>query len=188
MPSIFTAPLYRLTVLIALIFGAVWIANSAVPPGQTTQGKIPAPRAGFVAPDFTLSTLDGESVTLSALQGRPVVVNLWASWCGPCRAEMPALQRVYETYRETGLVILAVNATNQDNVTAAQAFVTENGLTFPILLDSDGGASRLYELRALPSTYFIRPDGIIEEVVIGGPMAEALLRTRVEKLLALSDK
>ena len=188
MPTFFTSLIYRLAALITLMLGAIWIGVSAVPPGQTTQGKIPAPRAGFVAPDFTLSTLDGESITLSALEGHPVVVNLWASWCGPCRAEMPALQRVYEAYRDSGLLILAVNATNQDSETAAQAFVTENGLTFPILLDLDGAASRLYELRALPSTYFIRPDGIIEEVVIGGPMAEALLRTRVETLLALSDK
>jgi peroxiredoxin len=184
----FSTKSYRLMALFALILGARWIAISAAPSGQTTSGKIPAPRAGFAAPDFSLPTPDGETITLSDLRGRPVIVNLWASWCGPCRAEMPALQRVHEAYQDAGLVLLAVNATPQDSEAAALAFAAEYGLTFPILFDPEGQASRLYELRALPSTYFIRPDGTIEEVVLGGPMSEALLRTRVEKLLEWSDK
>ncbi len=182
MPFFTTTP-YRLIALLALALGAVWISLSAAPLGETTTGRLPAPRAGFAAPDFTLSTPDGETITLSDLRGHPVIVNLWASWCGPCRAEMPALQRVHETYQDAGLVLLAVNATHQDSIPAALAFAAEYGLTFPILLDVDGQVSQLYELRALPSTYFIRPDGLIEEVVLGGPMAEALLRTRVERLL-----
>ncbi|GAB4579698.1 MAG: TlpA disulfide reductase family protein [Anaerolineales bacterium] len=182
----FTTPTYRLMALFTLTLGAIWIGLTPALPNPTGE-KIPAPRAGFAAPDFTLPTPDGETITLSELRGRPVIVNLWASWCGPCRAEMPALQRIYETYQDTGLVILAVNATQQDSEAAALAFVAEHGLTFPILLDVDGEASHLYELRALPSTYFIRPDGTIEEVVLGGPMAEALLSTRVERLLTLGD-
>lgn len=178
---------FRIIAIIILTLGMVWIVLSAAPPGETTAGRIPAPRAGFAAPDFTLSTPDGASVTLSDLRGRPVIVNLWASWCGPCRAEMPALQRVHEAYQDAGLVILAVNATHQDTQTAALAFAREHGLTFPILLDVDGHASDAYQLSALPSTYFIGPDGIITEVVIGGPMAEALLITRVEKLLGAGN-
>jgi len=178
---------YNIFAAFILILGAFWIVVSAVPPGMTTGGNISLPRAGFSAPDFTLSDADGTPIHLADLRGQPVIVNLWASWCGPCRAEMPALQRVHEAYKDTGLVILAVNATNQDSETAALAFAYELGLTFPILFDIDGQVSRLYELRALPSTYFIRPDGTIEEVVIGGPMAEALLRTRVERLLEVSN-
>ncbi|MCB9135272.1 MAG: redoxin domain-containing protein [Anaerolineales bacterium] len=179
---------YHLFALMLLLAGAIWIVLTAAIPGTTTQGKIPAPRAGFLAPDFTLTTADGNTITLSELRGHPVIVNLWASWCGPCRAEMPALQRVHETYKDTGLLLLAVNATPQDSEAAALTFATELGLTFPILFDAAGEVSRLYELRALPSTYFIGPDGTIQEVVIGGPMAEALLRTRVEQLLALVDE
>ena len=180
--SFFLTQRYRITAVFLLALSALWIFLTPAPPG-TAEGKISAPRAGFAAPDFTLSTPDGEVYTLSDLRGRPVIVNLWASWCVPCRAEMPALQRTYEAYQEAGLLILAVNATHQDSETAALAFATEHGLSFPILLDTEGLASQLYELRALPSTYFIRPDGVIEEVVIGGPMAEALLRTRVDRLL-----
>ncbi|MBI3158596.1 MAG: TlpA family protein disulfide reductase [Chloroflexi bacterium] len=165
-----------------LLVGAAWIAVSARLPGAGA-ARLPAPQVGFPAPDFELGTPGGEPIALSDLRGKAVLVNLWASWCGPCRAEMPAIQRVYEEYASRGFVVLAVNATNQDSVTAAVDFAQALGLTFPILLDLDGAVSRQYGLRALPTSFFIRPDGVIEEVVIGGPMAEALLRTRVERLL-----
>jgi thiol:disulfide interchange protein len=94
---------------------AAWIWVSATNPGNTTAGQIPAPRQGFLAPDFSLQDLQGETVTLSELRGRPVLINLWATWCPPCRAEMPDMQEVYEAYQEQGFLILAVNATYQDS-------------------------------------------------------------------------
>jgi peroxiredoxin len=145
---------------------------------------IPAPQAGFVAPDFTLPDQNGADVTLSDFQGQAVLVNIWASWCSPCRQEMPAMEQIFQEYQEMGFTILAVNAANQDSRADAEAFVTEMGLTFPILYDNDGVVSELYQIRALPSSFFVLPDGTIHEVVIGGPMAEALLYTRVENLLA----
>ncbi|TAK11539.1 MAG: redoxin domain-containing protein [Anaerolineae bacterium] len=166
-----------------LLAGALWIAVSARLPGALAAPTLPAPQAGFLAPEFTLQTPEGETIALADLRGHPVLLNLWASWCGPCRAEMPAMQRVYEDYRDLGLVILAVNATDQDSAAAAVAFANDLGLTFPILLDLDGAVGRQYALRALPSSYFIDANGVIQEVVIGGPMAEALLRTRIENLL-----
>ncbi|MBC8496885.1 MAG: TlpA family protein disulfide reductase [Anaerolineales bacterium] len=173
---------YRIPIYI-LILGAAWIWFSAAPAGSTTSGEIPAPQEGFLAPDFTLQNVAGETITLSELRGQPVLINLWASWCGPCRAEMPAMQRIYESYQEQGFVILAVNATNQDSPNSAAAFAVEHSLTFPILLDVDGAVSGLYRLRSLPTSFFVNREGIIEEIVIGGPMSEALLQTRVENLL-----
>ena len=174
---------FQTVALTTLLLGLVWIGISAKLPGTASVSGIPAPQAGFLAPDFTLPDHNGTEVTLSDFQGQAVLVNVWASWCSPCRQEMPAMQQIYQEYRERGFTILAVNATNQDNRADAEAFVAEMGLTFPILYDRDGLVSDLYQVRALPSSFFILPDGSIQEVVIGGPMAEALLHTRVENLL-----
>jgi len=175
---------YRLPIYMLILgLGAGWIGLSAAPEGSTTAGEIPAPQEGFLAPNFTLETLAGETMTLSELRGQPVLINLWASWCGPCRAEMPAMQRIYEKYQDQGFVILAINATNQDSANNVAAFVDELGLTFPILLDVDGAVSELYHLRSLPTSFFVNGQGIIEEIVFGGPMSEALLQTRVENIL-----
>ncbi len=175
--------LQRLAPTILLLLGALWIPLSALEPQAASEAQA-APFAGFYAPDFSLESADDELISLSDLRGQPVLVNLWASWCGPCRAEMPAMQRVYERYQDQGFVILAVNATNQDSRAEATAFYNELGLSYPLLFDADGVVSNAYQLRALPSSFFILPDGRIQEVVIGGPMAEALLIIRVEALLS----
>ncbi len=169
--------------LVILVLAAAWIVFTAPEPEQFNQAQS-APSKGFLAPDFTLTTLDGASITLSDLRGEAVLINLWASWCGPCRAEMPAMQKIHERYADQGFHILAVNATNQDSLSSAAAFVEELGVTYPILLDLDGSVSALYQLRALPSTFFVGPDGRITEVIVGGPIAEALLSIRAEELIA----
>ncbi len=166
-----------------LILGLGWIWFSAVPVNATTVGKIPAPQTGFLAPDFTAKTPGGKAIRLSDLRGKVVLVNFWASWCPPCRAEMPAIESVYLAYQGQGLVVLAVNSTIQDNSTNARAFFTENKLSFPILLDETGEITSLYRVQSLPTSFFIDRAGVIREVIVGGPMAQALLFSRVEKLL-----
>jgi cytochrome c biogenesis protein CcmG/thiol:disulfide interchange protein DsbE len=175
---------YRMPLsILILLFGAGWIWISAVPAGGTTTQEITVPRKGFLAPDFSLQGLDGELVTLSELRGQAVLVNFWASWCPPCQAEMPVMQDVYQSYRDQGFVILAVNATSQDSASAVEAYAEENQLTFPILFDVAGSTSRSYNVFSMPTTFFVDPDGIIREVIVGGPMSETLLRTRVESIL-----
>lgn len=168
---------------ILLVVGLAWIFISADRSGTSTAGEIPAPREGFLAPDFSLSTPNGETFTLSELRGQAVLVNLWATWCPPCRAEMPDMQKLYDEYKDQGFMVLAVNMTYQDNPAAIVPFVQENGLNFPILIEETGKVAEQYELRSLPSSFFIDRNGIIQEVVIGGPMSEALLRTRIESIL-----
>src|SRR3990170_2652149 len=168
---------------VTLALGLAWIWASAVPAAATTGGLIPSPREGFLAPDFTLELLGGGQVILSELRGKGVVINLWASWCPPCRAEMPAIQRVYEKTRGRGLEVLAVNTTFQDSERDAAGFVQELGLTFPVPLDRSGTVSRQYQLRALPSNFFVDREGIIRKVIIGGPMSEATIQTAVEEIL-----
>jgi peroxiredoxin len=175
----------RFTVLsiLVLIFAASWIWLTRVQAGGTSLSDTAAPRQGFLAPDFSIESSNGETISIGAQEGKVLLVNFWTSWCPPCRAEMPAIQRVYQEYQDDGLVVLAINATNQDNIADVISFIAENGLSFPILFDRDGEISRKYNLYSLPTSYFIDQDGIIRDVVIGGPMAEALLRTRIEDLL-----
>lgn len=167
-----------------LVLGLIWIFVSADRGGGSTNRRIPAPQAGFLAPGFTLETLDSGTVTLSDLRGQAVIVNLWASWCGPCRLEMPAFKKVHQEYKGRGLVILAVNSTSQDSRAAAASFVDDFQLPFMIALDLEGRVARLYRLSALPTTFFVGRDGVIRKVVIGGPLAETTLRAEVESLLA----
>jgi cytochrome c biogenesis protein CcmG, thiol:disulfide interchange protein DsbE len=170
-------------VSILLLLGIGWTVVSRVPASFASLGQIPSPREGFPAPNFTLQTPDGHSLVLSSYRGKVVIVNFWASWCGPCRAEMPVINQVYQTVHAQGLMVLAIDTTFQNNEADARAFAAQLGLSFPILLDREGSVSRAYLLRALPTTYIIDRHGIIRTVVLGGPMNEAFLRSQVEPLL-----
>ena len=124
---------------------------ATVPPVGVTVGRL--------APELQLENLAGEQVRLSDLRGRPVMINFWAAWCGFCRIELPEMQEVYESYRDQGFTILAVDV--QDERAEVQSFVEELGLTFPVLLDSRGEVSRSYRIRGLPTSYFVDQDGVI---------------------------
>jgi len=128
----------------------------------------PLPAIGAVAPDFTLKTLDGGEVSLSQFRGRPVLINFWASWCPPCRLEMPDLVRAYEAHKDEGFVLLGINLTFQDSIPDVQAFVEEFNMTFPVLLDETGEVTLdLYQLRGLPMSVFVDRTGLIAHMRIG---------------------
>ena len=138
--------------------------NPSTAPGQTTP-SLPAPVQGAPAPDFQLTNLEGESVRLSELEGRVVLLNFWATWCGPCRVEMPAIQARYEAYADKGLVVLAVNfdEPREDVVD----FRDELELTFPMLLDPGAAVQRLYGILGYPTSFFVDRDGVIRVHHIG---------------------
>ncbi|HJW89300.1 MAG TPA: redoxin domain-containing protein [Anaerolineales bacterium] len=123
-----------------------------------------SPSIGKAAPDFELQNLSGESVRLSELRGRVVIINFWATWCGPCRLEMPAIQARYDRH-PAELEVLAVNF--DEPQAAVQAFVNELGLTFTVLLDPGAQVQDLYRVRGYPTTYLVDPDGVVREVHIG---------------------
>lgn len=181
--SMLTPRTFSALSLVLLGLSAAWIIFTRPAPGALEGPTLTLARPGFQAPDFELQTLTGETVTLASLRGKPVIINLWASWCPPCQAEMPSFQHVYEDYHDKGVVILAINLTLQDREEDVRQFVLKNHLSFPVLLDSDGDVERQYSTHALPTTYFVSADGIIRERVIGGPIAEALLRAQIERLL-----
>ena len=114
------------------------------------------------APDFTLRTMNGPNLRLAEQRGRVVMVNFWATWCGPCRQEMPHLNRLYEKYRASGFVLLGVNV--DDDTRNAAELATKLGLKFPVLLDTDKGVSKLYDLSTMPSTVLIDRDGKVRYV------------------------
>ncbi len=170
--------------LSVLALGVIWAWAARVPESAASGAPLPSPRAGFLAPDFTLENLDGSSASLADYRGRVVIINFWASWCGPCRAEMPALQALWEAQRERGLTVLAVNSTVQDSTPAATAFLQGLNLSLPVLLDRDGVATNRYLVRALPTTFVVDRRGVIHSVLIGGPLSAAVMQTQIEPLLA----
>jgi thiol-disulfide isomerase/thioredoxin len=134
-----------------------------------------AAREGNIAPDFSLETLDGKVVRLADLRGKPVLINFWATWCPPCRAEMPEIQAAYEKYADKGLVVLAVDFTVQDKLSDVKAYIQVLKLTFPILMDGTGDVGAgLYGVIGLPSSFFIDPDGILRRIQIGAIPPEKL--------------
>ncbi len=125
---------------------------------------------GDIAYDFTLQDLDGSSHTLNEFRGQPVIINFWATWCAPCRIEMPELQAAFERYQNDGLVILALN--NDESPDAVRDFFyDEMDLTFTPLLDDGAEISDLYRVFNFPSTYFVNAEGKITAIHLG-PMTE----------------
>ena len=118
------------------------------------------PSAG--APDFTLPSLGGPNLRLQEQRGQVVMVNFWATWCGPCRVEMPHLSRLYDKYRGSGFVVFAVNIDEDPRKAASVA--AQLGMRFPVLLDTDKKVSRMYDLSTMPSTILIDRDGRVRYV------------------------
>ncbi len=156
---------------------ATGLANLAE---ATTRGVDNAQRGlerGQLAPDFSMQFSDGKQIRLSDWQGQPVVLNFWATWCAPCREEMPEFVAAYQRYQEDGLVIVGVNA--QETATQAAGFMKQFNMTFPVALDTRGDVQQLYNVRGLPTSVFIDREGRISERW-AGLLSEAAL----EELLA----
>lgn len=117
------------------------------------------------AKDFTLENLEGSRVSLKDFEGKLVFLNFWATWCGPCRYEMPAMEKLWQKFKEEDFVILAVDV--REGKEKVSSFVKENGLTFPVLLDSRGGVASTYGIRAIPTTYLLDPEGRIVGKALG---------------------
>lgn len=141
-------------------------------------------RQGDLPPDFELTTVTGETVKLSDLKGKKVILNFWATWCPPCKAEMPHMQNYYKNSAEKDNVeIIAVNLTTGEHrgVKAVQEFVDSYGLTFPIPLDETGVVGESYQAFRIPTTYILNTDGTIAHVLVG-PMDESMMERLVQDL------
>jgi peroxiredoxin len=125
----------------------------------------PATAVGAAAPDFTLDDLQGNPVTLSGLRGKVVVLNFWASWCPPCRVEMPSMERLNEVFGSRDFALLAVNV--EQDAAAVRAFLKENPHSFAVLLDPQGKAQQLYGVYRFPETFLIDKSGRVVEHYLG---------------------
>jgi cytochrome c biogenesis protein CcmG/thiol:disulfide interchange protein DsbE len=179
-PLLLAGGLFVLGVALAmLLFGGRLFGSGQVPEavvfeqipsaGVVNREDVPLPdrgaplNVGDVAHDFSLSDLDGNRVALSDFRGKPVIINFWATWCPPCRLEMPELQRAYEAYAEDDLVILAVNEAEQSEVVSS-FFYEQMGYTFTPLLDEEGQVAEAYGAIGLPASFFVDAAGEVTAV------------------------
>ncbi len=186
--ALWTRVAIGLLVLLTMAVAARWLwpaaspartANSSFAEGHALPAST-APVAGQPAPDFEMAYPGGQRVRLSDLRGQPVLINFWATWCAPCRVEMPELVKAYEAHRQHGLVILAVNV--RESAQQVQPFVDEFGMDFPVVLDLDGEISRQYQVRNLPSSIFVGRDGLISVRWVG-VLSPEQLRKHLERIL-----
>lgn len=170
-------PWQRATMGTILFLFFIWGAFSLLVPRSSDLRLQP----GMEAPDFALQTLDGQEISLSSLRGKAVLINFWASWCTPCREEMPDIQRLYEKHRENGFEVLAVNLS--EPLVTARSFLDKVEVTFPILRDQQNQTERLYRILPLPATFFVDQEGIIR-YTFEGQMSPEYMETRVLALLS----
>jgi peroxiredoxin len=187
----------NITIIILLLAMVVWgvydfeakkqdaqkaLAQTTTEQASTTSSNSQGGLAlGNAAPDFTLQTVDGKNFKLSDLHGKKVLLNFFATWCPPCKGEMPDLESFYKEHMNDGITVLAVNLTTgeTDPNTNIPKFISNFGLTFPVLLDKQGNIGDLYQAFDIPTSYFIDSKGVIRQKMVG-----AMNKDTMEKLIS----
>lgn len=171
--------LNRMLIPIVVIAGLTWTWVSRPNANSGADQNTPAEA---MAPPLELPMLDGRPVNLAQLRGKVVVLNFWATWCPPCRAEMAELNATHHALGDRGLMVLGVNQAQDSNT--VQQFMKEQNLSFPIALDQRGEVSQRYRVIALPTTFIIDRAGHIREVIHGGALTRPLIESKVNALLS----
>jgi len=210
--GLFKRFLLPVIVIIAIIAAIWWLESrndGGVSPTGERYGPVELPAAlrppalgvkaeeGALAPDFLLARLDGNELRLSDLRGQAVVLNFWATWCAPCRKEIPQFVDAYERYRDRGLVIVGINM--QEGKSIVRPYAEDFGMDFPIVIDVDGEVGDGYRILGLPVTHFIDRDGVVRSVFTGpfeesnrgtdvrGAIEQSELDQRIAELLAVGE-
>lgn len=182
---------WSIVIVIVALLGVAWIIDSRESVTEPQNFLLTeAPIVGHLAPDFTAVTPTGESYTLTDLVnregagGQAVVLNFWASWCGPCRIEMPHFERASLNYKDQ-VAILGVN--QAESAATIETFRQNTHVTYPLLVDDDWTVNNLYGVVNLPTTIFVDADGVVREVFVG-VMNQAVLEDKITQLLAAGDE
>lgn len=183
-PTVIVTEAYPLpTATVAQAPEATMPAPQAAQP--VTQDALPPIdiKVGFTAPNFSMTTLDGRTVQLSDLRGQNILINYWVTWCDPCIEELGFLDKIGQEYLASGFTILSVNGLAQNPRPDVEAIVSQNGLSFPILLDENDGFYQTYLVKFLPTSFFIDENGIIRHIQLGSA-TEDVFRSKIEQLLS----
>ena len=153
-------------------------------PAPTADPSLPiAPAIGAIAPNFSLTTVDGEQVSLHDLRGKSVLMNYWVTWCVPCIEEMPVLEKLHREYQDQDFVMLSVNGIAQDDLSTVMNTLGEFEVTFPVGLDGGDAVYNEFQVRFMPTSFFIDPQGVIRHIQFGSTTEDGF-RSGIEELLS----
>lgn len=174
--------LLTLVACLAITFGCKPAGPSANQTANVTEGI----SVGNRAIDFQLQTVNGTPVKLSDYRGKPVLLNFWATWCGPCQFEVPFLQQINDSYASKGLVLLAVDLTNSrptETPDAVQKFMADHNVTMTVVMDPNKQMGTTYSLTGIPTTLMLDKDGIIRFKIIGAFADKAAIETALKTIM-----
>jgi len=172
----------RALFVVALVTGVLVISAACSTFQNAASNRPTTVKIGDPAPEINVQSMTGDQISLTKLQGRPVLVNFWATWCGPCRQEFPALVRKYNQYKDQGFVIVGVNTQDENSDDGVLTFMRNSLVTFPIVRDPQDQFSRMYRINGLPTSIFIDKSGIVRDIVVGGPMTDDFLDKQFLKI------
>lgn len=169
--------------LVLVLAGFAIYQNMAVADKEVSLPSETAPKPNYLAPSFSLAGLDGQSYEVGGARNKVLLINFWASWCGPCEVEAPDLKRLADKYKDS-LDVYAVNVTAQDRMDNVKSFVKFHQFDFPVLLDTDGAAADVYRIRGLPTTFLVNPEGVITDAfnLLNPDELEKRIKELVKKL------
>ena len=181
----------RLFAAVAILGLAGWLlsacsilnaASAVTNAGAASSARPTTAKIGSLAPEIDLKSMTGDRIALSKLQGRPVLVNFWATWCGPCREEFPALVRKYKQYQDQGFVVLGVNTQDENSDAGVLTFMKNTLVNFPVVRDAGDQLSQAYRVNGLPTSFFVDRSGVLRDTVVGGPMTDDFLDKEFAKI------
>ncbi len=172
-----------LTAAVVMLMLLVGCSTTSGLPEAPTAPRTPVARVGETAPDFQLQDLEGNTITLSDLRGRPIMLNFWATWCPPCRDEMPLIQQIYEewTGKPPSVVVLTIDM--GESQATVERFMQSQGLSMPVLLDIKQDVAGKYNIAGIPTTFFIDADGVIQDKKIGAFWSKEQIESYLDKII-----